>query len=131
MKKFRVEYLLAGLALLFLVFTVGFFLGRGSRSVSVSASATIETSLSGQPETTAPQQLGVETTGAAAAAQININTATQAELEQLPGIGAVLAERIISYRSENGDFQTPEELQNVSGIGEKKYEDLEKLITVR
>lgn len=60
--------------------------------------------------------------------KININTASLSTLETLPGIGAVKAQRIISYREENGPFQSIEDIKNVSGIGEKTYEGLKDLI---
>lgn len=62
--------------------------------------------------------------------QVNINDADITELEKLPGIGQVKAEQIISYRNENGLFKSQEELKNVSGIGEKTYEALQKHITI-
>lgn len=62
---------------------------------------------------------------------ININIANQAELDTLPGIGPALAERIIAYREANGPFQTIEDLKNISGIGDKKFADLQQLITVQ
>jgi competence protein ComEA len=55
---------------------------------------------------------------------VNINTATQEELETLPGIGPTKARAIIEYRREKGPFQTPDELQEVSGIGPKTWEGL-------
>ena len=61
---------------------------------------------------------------------ININQATQSELESLPGIGPVIAQRIIAYRDENGVFTTPEAIQNVSGIGPATYDKIRDLITV-
>jgi len=60
----------------------------------------------------------------------NINLATQAELESLPGIGPVIAQRIIAYRDENGPFTTPEAIQNVAGIGPVTFERIQNLITV-
>lgn len=61
---------------------------------------------------------------------VNINTASQEELETLPGIGPVLAQRIIAYRTEHGPFKTIEEILNVVGIGSKTFEKIKDLITV-
>ena len=61
---------------------------------------------------------------------ISINSASAEELMTLPGIGAALAERIITYRTEYGGFRTLEELMNVSGIGEIKYDRLREFITL-
>lgn len=61
---------------------------------------------------------------------VNINTATQTELETLPGIGPSLALKIINYRKENGKFSSIEEIKNVSGIGESKFESLKAYIMV-
>jgi competence protein ComEA len=63
--------------------------------------------------------------------KININTAGEAELDKLPGVGPALAQRIIQYRTENGPFAQPEDLQNVSGIGPKTYEKMSALVVVR
>jgi competence protein ComEA len=59
---------------------------------------------------------------------VNINTATASELETLPGVGEVTAQRIIEYRVANGPFETIEEIQNVSGIGPKTFEEMRELI---
>jgi len=61
---------------------------------------------------------------------ININTATQEELETLSGIGPVTAQKIIAYRQENGPFTTIEEIQKVSGIGPATFEKIRDFITV-
>lgn len=61
---------------------------------------------------------------------VNINTATQTELETLPGIGPSLALKIINYRKENGKFSSIEEIKNVSGIGDNKFENLKEYITI-
>lgn len=63
-------------------------------------------------------------------APLNLNTATQAELELLPGIGPVLAQAILDYRDSFGGFSAKEQLKEVSGIGEKRYAAVEALITV-
>ncbi|NLM04627.1 MAG: DNA-binding protein [Clostridiales bacterium] len=62
---------------------------------------------------------------------ININTADKNQLQNLPGIGPALSERIIDYREQNGLFKTIEDIQNVSGIGEKKFNDIKDKITVK
>jgi competence protein ComEA len=65
-----------------------------------------------------------------AVAVVNLNTATQAQLESLPGIGAKVAERILEYRQKNGQFKKIEDLMNVQGIGEKSFLKLKPLLTV-
>ena len=67
---------------------------------------------------------------AGSAGLVNLNTASQAELEELPGIGPVLAQRITDFRENNGGFTAVEELREVSGIGPTVYEDIVDLVTV-
>ncbi len=62
--------------------------------------------------------------------KVNINTANKEKLETLPGIGETTAQKIIDYREANGKFKTIEDIKNVSGIGETKYESLKDKITV-
>jgi comEA protein len=61
---------------------------------------------------------------------ININMATKTELCELPGIGDVMAERILAYRNEHGLFKTTNDLLKVKGIGKKKFERLSPFIVV-
>lgn len=61
---------------------------------------------------------------------VNINTASATQLEQIPGIGAAFAQRIISYRDKQGSFKTVDELKNVSGIGDKKLESIRAYVCV-
>lgn len=63
--------------------------------------------------------------------KININTATEEELDTLPGIGPSTATKILDYRKEKGKFKTIEEIKEVSGIGENKYEKIKDRITVK
>jgi competence protein ComEA len=68
--------------------------------------------------------------GAHTAAALNLNTATAAQLEALPGIGKATAERIVEYRQKSGGFKKVEDLMNVKGIGEKNFLKLKPLVTV-
>jgi competence protein ComEA len=63
--------------------------------------------------------------------KININTASESELDSLPGIGEVTAQKIIDYRNENGKFSTIEDIKNVKGIGDNKFDDIKDSITVQ
>lgn len=62
--------------------------------------------------------------------KVNINTANKEKLETLPGIGETTAQKIIDYREQNGKFTKIEDLRNVSGIGEAKFNSLKDKITV-
>ena len=61
---------------------------------------------------------------------VNINTAGNGELEKLPGIGPATAKKIIDHRNKYGSFKSKEELLDISGIGPKKYEEIEDLIRI-
>lgn len=61
---------------------------------------------------------------------VNINTATLEQLDTLPGVGEATANKIITYREENGGFKSIEDLKNVKGIGDKKFEDMKSSICV-
>jgi comEA protein len=63
-------------------------------------------------------------------APINLNTATEADLDTLPGIGPALAQRIIDYRTQHGAFRSIDELRNVSGIGDAKFAEIKDLVAV-
>lgn len=61
---------------------------------------------------------------------MNLNTATAEQLDALPGVGPVMAQRIITYRTDHGPFSAVTQLQQVTGIGAAKYADLSPLVTV-
>ena len=70
------------------------------------------------------------TTGSGGTAMVNINTASESELESLNGVGPVLAAAIIQYRTEHGPFQGVDDLDDVSGIGPVTLEELRPFVTV-
>ena len=74
----------------------------------------------------AAQQSSTQT----AAPALNLNTATQADLEKLPGVGPAMAKQILDYRQKNNGFKKIEELMNIKGIGEKSFLKLKPLVTV-
>jgi competence protein ComEA len=66
----------------------------------------------------------------AATTPVNLNTATLAELQALPGVGAATAKLILEHRQKNGGFKKIEELMNIKGIGEKSFLKLKPMVTV-
>jgi competence protein ComEA len=69
-------------------------------------------------------------TGAATGAKVNLNTATRAQLEELPGIGPTYAEAIIAERQRRGGFTSVNDLRSVRGIGDKRFAELAPLVSV-
>ena len=127
MKKQRLSVLFI-VTIAFVGFTAGFFFGRNQQrdtlQISVSASA-----LTQPTETTLPEVIPEETIQAVQF-PISINTADKEDFMALPGIGEVLALRIITYREEHGNFTYLEELMNVEGIGEGRMEAIMEFITI-
>jgi competence protein ComEA len=68
--------------------------------------------------------------GTATGGLVNVNTATATDLETLPGVGEVIAQAIVDYRTENGSFGSVDELLDVSGIGDATLENIRELVTV-
>lgn len=62
--------------------------------------------------------------------RVNLNTATESDLDGLPGVGPAIAKRIVTYRQEHGGFRSVRDLMKVPGIGAKKFAELEDLVTV-
>lgn len=68
---------------------------------------------------------------AKAASKVNLNRASADELQVLPGIGPVLAQRMVDWRKAHGRYRTVDDLQEVKGIGKKRLEQLRPLVTVK
>lgn len=113
---------------LFAAFTLGFFLGKNHASEGVSLSIPVsmqtvptETTVFEAEETFSPPVIVFP---------IDITRASKEEFMALPGIGEVLAERIVTYRKTHGNFSRPEDLLNVEGLGKKRFEEILDLIII-
>ena len=111
------------LTALFVGLTLGLYLGRNPAGSSVTVSiAEQQTATISYADSQSSEQHDT--------LSVNINTADASELAQLPGIGEVLARRIIEYRRIHGDFMAPEQLTNVEGIGQGRAEAILDLVTI-
>lgn len=88
--------------------------------IGLAASAAV-----GAPSGSAPAGPGAASTGS-----LDLNTATVAQLDALPGVGPVLAQHILDWRTEHGRFDSVDQLNSVTGIGDSKFADLKSLVTV-
>lgn len=122
MKQIRTEAALAVTAAAFLLLCTGFYCSRQEAQVVTSrASVSQRQELTGAAATASPN---VPTE------KVNLNTASAAELTALPGIGEVLAGRIVDYREAHGAFSSLEELDGVKGIGEGRINAIRDYVTL-
>lgn len=146
----RAERTVIALTALCLFFTAGYFLGRGTAvqvisfdklaAVSISIpSSTVTVNDTGDSNAAASDAPSAPVSAASASAassnpvtaeKVNINTASQAKLEELPGIGPVLAQNILNYREKIGSFKSIEQIMDVNGIGEKKFDAMKNMIMI-
>lgn len=128
MKNRSVNFLLIITALCVGI-TIGFSLGRNANHNPVQLSGSPAASISGVQAQVA-EASAQPSTVSTVPQQVDINTADLEALTALPGIGPVLAQRILDYRQENGAFTSLGELINVDGIGTKRLEAIWDYITI-
>ncbi|ODU00719.1 MAG: competence protein ComEA [Pseudonocardia sp. SCN 72-86] len=80
------------------------------------------------PPAEAPAAEAPATTGGSAGGKVDLNSATVAQLDGLPGVGPVTAQRIVDWRTRNGRFSRVDQLREIDGIGERKYTQLRELV---
>ena len=128
-----------GLTAVLVIFILGFSLGRAPTEdgmLLVSSQSAIESSavINSEPESPAADQpssaLSESSQSESAVFAVDLNTADAALLDTVPGIGEVIAGRIIEYRNSVGKFKTVDELLNIKGIGEKTLEEMRDYLTV-
>ena len=101
-----------------------------THAASLPAEGTTVTPAPAVDSRTSPGTVGEERTLSSRSQLVDLNRATAADLDQLPGVGPVLAKRMVDYRKSVGRFRAVEDLRAVKGIGKKKLERLKPFVTV-
>ena len=153
MKLVHFIAIISGLTIAFLGFMIGFFVGRNHVVVKTAQGAVIETeetSAAALPTQEAEEEASPDASAYSAPSKptvteevlpavesetaisypLDLNRATAEQLQTLPGIGPAIAQRIVDYRQKHGEFETKEALMEVSGIGQKRFDAIDSMITV-
>ena len=120
--------ILVAVTCVFAAFLGGFYIGRKTNRAPVHIYQITPAAEAQEEEDLAEE--AAEETAPAVTFPLNINTATVTDLDALPGIGPVLAQRIVDYRTAHGNYRAVEELLKVNGIGDAKLMEILELITV-
>ena len=115
----KIEWLLLAATALFLCLLLGLFLRDRAAMAAAENGVAVEREMEVPQEDIQPDLT-----------PLDLNSATEAELMELPGIGEELARRIVEYRENNGPFSAVEDIMQVSGIGESKFAGLKDRVTV-
>ena len=135
MRKMFARNMIAVFAVLLAVFAIAFYIGRNSVAFDVGISVSKMPAKELSTEAAEPVQAEKDQAPASATLPpeqypLNLNTASREQLMTLPGVGEMLAERIIEYREQVGPFSAIEQIMDVKGIGEGTFVKLQTMITV-
>lgn len=137
MKRRKLEWICLILAGMLSMFALGVYVGIEKSQSGQKVTVITQTAPEAEPEKTEETKPAEpeepeepESVPEEQQTLVNLNTAQLEELQTLPGIGPVLAQRILDYRADFGPFRTKEQIKDVKGIGDARFEQIEPLITV-